>query len=168
MSLFLVLEILLDLSWLVLDILIACKASVWFRQYGTGMWDLRTPTWQQRSCLMATVLFHSTSMTWRRRTSASSFASTSWRSVSSRHLRTAAVRMSTAGWVSLAYCELSCWHDCYLEGKLTNSFCQQIISHKCPSLTNAYPENRFLAHLLYLSKSETMSKCKHYMKKQKL
>lgn len=51
-----------------------------------------------RSCLTVTVLCHSTWMTWRGRTSASSSASTSWRRGYSRSTRRA-VRMSTVRWV---------------------------------------------------------------------
>lgn len=52
-----------------------------------------------RSCLTVTVLCHSTWMTWRGRTSASSSASTSWRRGYSRSTRRA-VRMSTGRWVA--------------------------------------------------------------------
>lgn len=52
-----------------------------------------------RSCLTVTVLCHSTWMTWRGRTSASSSASTSWRRGYSRSMRRA-VRMSTGRWVA--------------------------------------------------------------------
>lgn len=51
-----------------------------------------------RSCLTVTELCHSTWMTWRRKTSASSSASTSWRRGYSRSMRRAA-KMSTARWV---------------------------------------------------------------------
>lgn len=52
-----------------------------------------------RSCLTVTVLCHSTWMTWRRRTSASSSASTSWRREYSKSTRRA-VKMSTVRWVA--------------------------------------------------------------------
>lgn len=54
-----------------------------------------------RSCLTVTVLCRSTWMTWRRRTSASSSASTSWRRGSSRSMRRAA-KTCTARWVAAA------------------------------------------------------------------
>lgn len=52
-----------------------------------------------RSCLTVTVLCRSTWMTWRRRTSASSCASTSWRRGYSRSMRRAA-KTCTARWVT--------------------------------------------------------------------
>lgn len=54
-----------------------------------------------RSCLTVTVLCRSTWMTWRRRTSASSSVSTSWRRGYSRSMRRAA-KTCTARWVAKA------------------------------------------------------------------
>lgn len=66
-----------------------------------------------RSCLTVTVLCHSTWMTWRRRTSASSSASTSWKRGYSRSTRRA-VRMSTVRWVHRLSLSLRKWMEAWL------------------------------------------------------
>lgn len=85
-----------------------------------------------RSCLTGTALCHSTWMTWRGRTSASSSASTSWRRGYSRSTRRA-VRMSTVRWVSWKQCAMT--NECMwkrleqsTDWKSSGLFCEFVFS----------------------------------------